>query len=82
MASPVPLVIINMLFTQCVILLIIFNLAVVQSRITLAQGQHCPNFILGSGRVKLKNRGQFAIFKCYRSFSIVGATKGHHIITI
>ena len=38
-------------------------------------GQDCSDFILTNGRVKQKQRGQFAIFKCYRSFTLVGASK-------
>ena len=42
----------------------------------LIQGQDCPRpASLINGRTKIKQRGHFVIFKCYRPYTLVGSSK-------
>ena len=40
-----------------------------------SEGQNCQRPHLANGRVKLKQRGHFVTFKCFRPFTLVGSSK-------
>ncbi len=37
--------------------------------------QNCPSLTIPNGRAKIKQRGHFAIFKCFRPYVLVGSMK-------
>lgn len=46
------------------VILVIFCISV--------QGKTCPRISLDNGRVRIKQRDQFAIFKCFRPYTLFG----------
>ena len=52
--------------TSCLLLLKLF---------VLIECQNCRNFNFPSGKIVTKSRGHFAKLKCYRGYTLVGASK-------
>ena len=52
--------------TSCLLLLQLF---------VFIECQNCRNFNFPYGKIVIKNRGHFAKLKCYRGYTLVGASK-------